>query len=62
MKTHMKGRKFANADEVITASKSALKKVANEGLQDVFNKLYDRWMKCVAAEGEYFEGNVIRAV
>jgi hypothetical protein len=59
IKKHMKGRRFANADEVIAAAKTALKKVVKNGFQDAFKKLYDRWMKCVAAEGEYFEGNVV---
>ncbi|GFW63664.1 hypothetical protein TNCV_4329521 [Trichonephila clavipes] len=41
--------------EVKAASKEALREVAKNGFQLRFQKLYERWQKCIAAQGDYFE-------
>lgn len=59
LKNHLKGRRFANADEVTANATRALRLVSQNGFQECFQSLYTRWQKCVTAEGNYFEGNVV---
>jgi [histone H3]-lysine36 N-dimethyltransferase SETMAR len=57
LKERLKGRHFANSEEVKEASKIALREVGKDGFQSCFQDLYARWQKCIVAEGDYFEGN-----
>ncbi|GFU80064.1 hypothetical protein TNCV_579441 [Trichonephila clavipes] len=46
------GLRFVSSDEVKGASQEALLEIAKNG----FQKLYERWQKCVIAQGDYLEG------
>jgi hypothetical protein len=35
-----------------------VKRLSQSGWQECFQHLYNRWHKCVAAQGDCFEGNV----
>jgi hypothetical protein len=37
---------------------AALAEVSKIGFQECFQKLYERWQKCVTVQGNHFEGNV----
>ena len=56
MKKYLQGRRFVSSDEVKAASQDALREVAKNGFQQCFQKLYERWQKCIVAQGDYFEG------
>jgi [histone H3]-lysine36 N-dimethyltransferase SETMAR len=59
MKDALKGRRFSSANDVKAAATEALKDVSRNGFLETFQKLYERWQKCIIAQGEYFEGNVV---
>jgi hypothetical protein len=58
LKTCLKGQRFASAEEV-AAKAIAMTEVLRNGFQECFQKLHERWQKCVTAQGNYVEGNIV---
>lgn len=56
LKTSLKGERFTNSEAIKENATKALKDISKDDFQKCFEQLYDRWCKCVAAGGEYFEG------
>ena len=55
MKQPMRGRVFSSRDEVIAASNSSLRALPSTFWEEGFNKLLQRYEKCVKLKGEYVE-------
>ncbi|GBM64328.1 hypothetical protein AVEN_253427-1 [Araneus ventricosus] len=56
LKMKLKGHRLVDSDEVIENATKQLKDLSGNGYQECFEQLYERWKKCVDAEGKYFEG------
>jgi len=57
MKKTLKGKRFANVEEVKTASQEALNNIKLQQFQRCFTQWEKRLNKCIASSGEYFEGD-----
>jgi len=57
MKKTMKIKRFATVEEVKTASQEALNNIKLQQLQRWFTQWEKRLDKCIASNGEYFEGD-----
>ena len=55
MKQPMRGRVFSSREEVIAASNSSLRALPSTFWEEGFNKLLQRYEKCVNLKGEYVE-------
>jgi hypothetical protein len=53
----MKGKCFASIPEIDAATTTRLKGLTKDDLQNCFKKWQERWNKCVARQGDYFEGD-----
>jgi len=58
LKAKLRGCRFHSPEKMITATKNALREMsANANIvQTCFRRLYERWQTCIAANGDYFEG------
>jgi len=59
MKKTLKGKRFATAEEVKTASQEALNNIKLQQFQRCFTQWEKRSDKCIASNGEYFEGDEV---
>lgn len=57
MKKNLKGKRFDDVEAVKTASQRALDDIKVEEFQRCFKQWEKRLDKCIAANGEYFEGD-----
>jgi hypothetical protein len=57
MKLLLKGRRFDGVEEIKRESQNALGRLRNQDFQHVFQQWQRRWDRCVAAQGNYFEGD-----
>lgn len=57
IKYHLKGQRFDTIEDIQRNTTSALRSLTKQDYAGCFTKWQDRWTKCVAAEGEYFEGD-----
>jgi hypothetical protein len=57
MKKDLKGKRFQNVEEVRVKTTEALKAITLQEFQNCFEQWKKRWDKCIASQGEYFEGN-----
>jgi predicted acetyltransferase len=57
MKRDLKGKRFQNVEEVREKSKEALKAINLQEYQNCFEQWKKLWDKCIASQGEYFEGD-----
>jgi len=57
MKKTLKGRRFATTEEVKTASQEALNNIKLQQFQKCFTQWEKRLDKCIASNGDYFEGD-----
>jgi len=57
MKSTLKGRCFDTIDEIQKNSTNELFAILKEAFQKVFQSWQKRWERCVASEGNYFEGD-----
>jgi len=57
MKTTLKGNRFATMQEVKTASQEALNNIKLQHFQRCFTQWEKRLDKCIASNGEYFDGD-----
>ena len=55
----MKGRRYATIEEIKTASKEELNKVAKNDFLKCFEDWKKTWHKCTISGGDYFEGDKI---
>jgi len=57
MKKVLKGKRFADVEEVKTKTTEALKGITLQEFQDCFEKWKTRLDRCIASNGQYFEGD-----
>ncbi|UYV82676.1 hypothetical protein LAZ67_22000520 [Cordylochernes scorpioides] len=56
LKKKLKGRKFQSIEEIEVESKKAMKAIPKTDYQRCFAVWKKRWLKCIATNGDYFEG------
>ncbi len=59
VKKPLRGTRFTSKEEVMEKSLNALKAIPKTVFQNGFRDWIKRWHKCVAADGDYFEGDNI---
>jgi hypothetical protein len=57
MKLKLKVRRFDGLEEVQRESQNVLGTPQEQDFQHVFQQRQRRWDRCVAAQGDYFEGD-----
>jgi len=57
MKKTLKGKRFTTVEEVKTTSQEALHNIKLQQFQRCFTQWEKRLDKCIASNGEYFEGD-----
>ena len=57
MKRDLKGKRSQNVEEVREKTTEALKAITLQEFQNCFEQWKKRWDKCIASQGEYFEGD-----
>ena len=53
----LKGRRFDGLEDIQRESQNVLGKLREQDFQHAFQQLQRRWVRCVAAQGDYFEGD-----
>jgi transposase len=56
LKGKVRGRRFQSTEEIITATREAVRDLPANMFQQCFQQLYQSWQTCIAAKGGYFEG------
>jgi histone-lysine N-methyltransferase SETMAR len=56
LKNIMKGARFADVATIQERETAVLRSIPTEAFADSFQKLYERYQKCVVKNGDYFEG------
>ena len=57
IKEILKGRHFDDIDDIRSNTKAALKAILQNQFQNCFEGWTRRWHRCIAFQGEYFEGD-----
>jgi hypothetical protein len=58
LKLKLKGRHFGTIDVIEAESQAVLNTLTEHGFQDALKKkCQKRWVRCICAEGNYFEGD-----
>jgi len=60
VKSALKGRRFQDIEDIQKEKKNmmaALKAVPQQEFQKCFQQWQHQWTKCIAAQGEYLEGD-----
>jgi len=57
IKEILKGRNFDDIDDIRTNTMAALKAIPQNQFQNYFEGWTRRWHRCIAFQGEYFEGD-----
>lgn len=57
MKIQLKGRRFDTVEEIQQESQKVLDGLQEKDFQGAFQKWQRRWDRCIAAQGNYFEGD-----
>ena len=57
IKEILKGRHFDDIDDIRSNTTSALKAIPQNQFQNYFEGWTRRWHRCIASQGEYFEGD-----
>jgi hypothetical protein len=57
MKLKLKGRQFEGLEEIQLESQNLLGTLREQDFQHAFQQWQWRWNRCVAAQGDYFEGD-----
>jgi [histone H3]-lysine36 N-dimethyltransferase SETMAR len=55
MKKHLRGKQFANAEDLREEVESFLRDQSSDFFKNAFSELIQRWQKCVNANGSYVE-------
>jgi hypothetical protein len=58
MKLQLQGHCFDRVEEIQQESHNVLGTLQEQEFQHVFQQWQQHWDQCVAAQGEYFEGDV----
>jgi len=56
IKEILKGRHFDETDDIRSNTTIALKAIPQNYIQNCFEGWTRRWHRCIASQGEYFEG------
>lgn len=59
IKKTMKGKRYANIEDIKTASLKELKAIPQNAFENCFQDWKKRWHKCIISDGDYFEGDNI---
>jgi len=57
MKLQLKGRRFDTAEKIQRESQNVLGRLREQDFKHTFQQWQQRWDRCVAAQGDYFEGD-----
>jgi hypothetical protein len=57
MKLQLKGRRVDKVEEIQRESQNVLGRLREQDIQHAFQQWQRRWDRCVAAQGDYFEGD-----
>jgi len=57
IKEILKGRHFDDADDIRSNTTAALKAIPQNQFQNCFEGWTRHWHRCIASQGEYFEGD-----
>jgi hypothetical protein len=57
MKLELKGRRFYGLEEIQWESQNVLGRLQEQDFQHAFQQWQRHWDRCVAAQGDYFEGD-----
>ena len=57
IKEILKGRHFDDIDDIRSNTTAALKVISQNQIQNCFEGWTRRWHRCIASQGEYFEGD-----
>jgi transposase len=60
MKLQLKGRCFYRVKEIQQETQNVLRTIRKQDFQHAFQKWQRRWDQCVAAQGDYFEGDAAK--
>ena len=59
LKNHLKGRQFGTLDNIQKSVTDELKGIPAEAFQHCYEQWKQRLHRCVAAQGNYFEGDIL---
>jgi hypothetical protein len=57
LKNALKGQSFADLSDIQYNVKTLLRVIPQNNFQDCFQQWHHHLTKCIASQGEYFEGN-----
>jgi len=57
LKMPLKGTRFQSREDIMRNATDQLRAIPKEAFQRCFRQWQNRWEKCVAAQGDYFEGD-----
>jgi len=57
IKEILKGRHFDDIDDIRSNTTTALKAIPQNHFQNCFERWTTRWHRCIASQGEYYEGD-----
>jgi len=60
MKLQLKGHRFDTVEEIQRESQNVRGRLREQDFQHVFQQWQQRWDRCVAAQGDYFEGDAVQ--
>jgi hypothetical protein len=60
LKITLKGRRFQTVEDIINNATDVLKAIQQTYFEQCFQKWRKRWQTCIAAQGDYFEGDNIQ--
>lgn len=60
LKRPMKGKRFESVDEIQEKSLEQLNSISQDEFSGSFTQWKHRWEKCIASQGEYFEGDDVQ--
>ena len=60
LKNALKGQRFVNLSDIQRNVKTLLRGIPENDFQDCFQQWHHRLTKCIASQGEYFEGDSSR--
>lgn len=60
MKSTLKGHRFEDIAAIQQNATKELKSIPKEGFEKCFQQWKQRWEKCIASQGEYFEGDKLQ--
>jgi len=61
LKSALKGR-HCDATDIIKDGREGLKRLSQNSFQECFQNLDSCWQKCIVAQENYFEGNVVKMI